>query len=416
MTDYLPRITDAQIAEALTYAGAVIVDGARAVGKTESARRVARSEIRLDGTDPLAVLSREQPSVALEGEPPRLIDEWQLVPEIWNEVRHEVDRRKMVGQFVLSGSAAPDHTPLRHSGAGRFAHVRMRTLTFHETGESTGKVSLSGLLEGRAIETTVGDTPFDGVISRIVRGGWPGWSHLPEAQALARSNAYVGAIVEHDFPEIAGTSRDPRRFLAVLRAVAALVSQPSAMAAIRRRIQEDEHVTSGEQLTPILMDIGSRMYLLEDQQAWSPKLRSRTTPMQTPKRHLADPSLAATLLGATSERLITERETLGHLFESQVFHDVAVYAQANRARGVYHYRDVKGRDEIDIVVEGAKGDWVAIEVKLGQASIDEAAAQLHRVTAKIDRPPAHKVVVTPTGVAHRRADGVLVVPLTTLGP
>ena len=416
MTHYVPRITDAQIEEALTFSGAVVVEGARAVGKTESAGRFARSQLKLDSSDPLALLAREQPQVALTGEVPRLLDEWQVVPTLWNEVRHAVDERRQSGQFILSGSASPDHTPLRHSGAGRFTHVRMRTLSMFETGESSGLVSLASLLRGEIIDVLQAVPTFDEVVSRIVTGGWPGWHDATESQSQARMRAYVDAVVEYDFPEIGGTGRDPRRFAGFLRAMAALVAQPSSMAATQRRINETERVPAGEQLIPQLMDISQRMYLVEDQPAWAPKLRSRTTPIQTAKRHLADPSMVAALLGAGSERLIGERETLGHLFESQVTHDCMVYAQQAKARGVFHYRDVKGRDEIDIVVEGANGDWIAIEVKLGQASVDEAAQQLLRVTAKMERPPVNLVVVTPTGVAHKRADGVLAVPITVLGP
>lgn len=416
MRPYISRITDQQIEEALSFAGAVVVDGTRAVGKTESARRFAASELRLDSSDPLAVLSREQPQLALAGDVPRLLDEWQLVPDIWNAVRRAVDDRGEVGQFLLSGSAVPEDNQVRHSGAGRFVHVRMRTMSFAETGHSSGDVSLGKLLLGEEPELVSSDTALEDVIERLCIGGWPGWFDLSASQAQARTLAYIESIVQHDFPQIGGSGRDPRRFTAFMRALASLVAQPSSMAAIQRRINETEHVSAGEQLIPVLMDIAIRMFLVEEQPAWSPKLRSRTTPMQTPKRHLADTSLVAALLGATTDRLLAERETLGHLFESQVMHDFLVYAQHIGARGVYHYRDVKGRDEIDIVVEGRGGEWLAIEVKLGQGAVDAAAQQLLRVTAKMERPPIACVVVVPTGVAHRRSDGVLVIPHTVLGP
>ncbi|WP_205881200.1 ATP-binding protein [Leucobacter insecticola] len=282
MDDYTRRTTDQLITESLTFAGAVAIDGARAVGKTESARRFSKSELRLDSSDPLAILSREQPTVALAGDTPRLLDEWQMVPELWNEVRHAVDARRSVGQFILSGSAAPDLTPLRHSGAGRFAHVRMRTMTFTETEHSTGQVSLRALLQGETIAPVQSEVDFEGVVRRIITGGWPGWQTLDEGEAQQRALAYVTDLVEHDFPTLAGSGRDPRRFRALLRGLAALVAQPASLAAMQRRVNETEHISAGDQLIRTLVDIAQRMYVLEDQAAWSPKLRSRTTAMQTP--------------------------------------------------------------------------------------------------------------------------------------
>ncbi len=416
MRTYIPRTVDTEISSALASHGALVLRGARAVGKTESARRVASSELRLDSADPRAALARQQPSAALDGSVPRLLDEWQLVPELWNEVRHAVDDRGDPGQFILSGSAAPGDDLYRHSGAGRFRHVTMRTLTLAETAESTGQVSLRGLLGGDAVSMAESDTDFAAVVRRIVTGGWPGWFGRSDSDARARAEAYIDDIAEHEFPQVAGIRRDPRRLVSHLRAIAALSAQPAGYAAIARRIQDESSVSASDSLVPQLHDFATRLFLVEDQPAWSPKLRSRTAAMQTPKRHLVDPSLAAALLAAGSTRLLAEPETLGFLFESQVVHDLRVYAQAAGARGVFHYRDTKGRDEVDAIVEGADGRWVAVEVKLGAASVDAAADALRRVTGKFASPPVARVVVIPTGVSYTRPDGVCVVPLTVLGP
>lgn len=416
MTDYIPRVVDTEIVDALDSAGALVLRGTRAVGKTESARRVAASELRLDTTEPRAMLAREQPATALEGPPPRLIDEWQLVPALWNEVRHAVDDRREFGQFILSGSTMPDDDALRHSGAGRFRQVRMRTMSLFESGESTGAVSVKALLEGRAPDLTESAASFEDVVTRLVTGGWPGWVGSAASVARARSLDYVEDIASHDFTQVAGSRRDPRRFTAYLRALAALVAQPAPYASITRRMREQADASVGESAVPVLHDLAERMYLIEDQPAWAPQLRSRTAAVQTPKRHLADPSLVTALLGASPERLLMERETLGFVFESQVVHDLRIYSQAAEARGVYHYRDAKGRDEIDVIIESADGAWIGVEVKLGTGSIDTAAAHLHRVTKKMVRPPVAKLVVVPVGLAHRRTDGIHVVPLTVLGP
>lgn len=415
MPEYLNRTVDAELRTALETTGAIVVQGARAVGKTETARQFARSELRLDSADARAVLAREQPITALEGNTPRLLDEWQLVPALWNEVRRAVDDRRSPGQFILSGSAVPDDDAIRHSGAGRFQRLMMRTLSLQESGESTAEVSLAQLLAGRDPALAESDVDFAQLVSRLVVGGWPGWLGASEASAGARARAYLDDLAEHDFVHVAGTRRDPRRFLSYARGLAGLIAQPASYAAIARRSEQ-----ASAELAPAaiseLHDLAARVFLIEDQPAWSPKLRSRQALVQTPKRHLVDVSLAAALLGATSDRLLAEPETLGFLFESQVVHDLRVYAQAIGARGVFHLRDTKGRDEIDAVVEGADGSWLGVEAKLGLGSVDTAAATLRRVAAKVERPPAGLVVVIPVGVAHRRADGVCVVPLTVLGP
>lgn len=416
MEDYIPRIVDSEIGEGLATSGALVLRGPRAVGKTESARRYASSELRLDGGDPMAVLAREQPSTALGGAVPRLLDEWQFAPGLWNEVRHEVDRRREPGQFILSGSAVPSETEVMHSGAGRFRQMRMRTMSFVETGDSTGEVSLRALLAGGDIPVVQASTDFKRVIERIVVGGWPGWLHVTESTARNRAASYLEDISEHDFVQVAGSRRDPRRFSAFLRALAALSAQPASLAAASRRMREDFNVGVSEGALPELHAFADRLFLTEDQPAWSPQLRSGSAAVQTPKRHLADPSLAASLLGVGVDRLLIEPETLGFLLESQVVHDLRVYAQAAGARGVFHYRDVKGRDEIDAVVEASDGSWIACEVKLGLGAVDDAAVNLLRVTQKMQRPPSACLIIVPSGVAHRRNDGVYVAPLTTLGP
>lgn len=416
MDDYISRLIDAEVSDGLDSSGAVVIRGARAVGKTESARQFAASELRLDSADPRVMLAREQPATALSGDTPRLLDEWQLIPELWNEVRHEVDDRRTTGQFILSGSASPDDDALRHSGAGRFTQINMRTLSFLESTDSTGAVSLAQLLDSMPTELTESPSEFIDVIRRIVSGGWPGWIHAQESRATSRASSYIDDISEHDFPQIAGSRRDPRRLRAYLRAVADVSAQPATYAAMARRMQEQSNLSVSQSTVPMLHDLSHRLFLIEDQPAWSPKLRSRTAQLQTPKRHLADPSLACVLLDSGIERLLLEPETLGFLFESQVVHDLRVYAQSIRARGVFHYRDSKGRDEIDVIVEGQNGDWVAFEVKLGTQAVETAAENLIRVASKIERPPKAMVVVVPAGIAHVRRDGVHVVPISTLGP
>lgn len=418
MNGYIPRIVDAEIRLALESSGAVELRGARACGKTETALQFAASSLRLDMNEPRASLAQQQPSTALAGESPRLLDEWQLVPGLWNEVRRAVDERRASGQFILTRSATLEDDPLRHSGAGRFDRILMRTMSLAETGHSSGAVSLSGLFDlkdGQQIPVTDSPIEFSDVIDRLVVGGWPGWWDASAEVAARRIRSYLADITERDYRTLTGASRDPRRFLAYLRAVAAMTAQPAAFTALTTHMGDYLAATVGPQAASTLHDLAVRMFLVEDQPAWSPKLRSKTTAGQAPVRHLTDPSLAASLLGATPDRLLAEPNTLGFLFESQVTHDVRVYAQAMGARGVFHFRDTKGRDEIDIIVEDEAGRWLGFEVKLGADAVDKAAANLLRVAAKIERAPSALAVITPTGIAHTRTDGVHVIPLGTLG-
>lgn len=420
MKTYIPRLVDAELERGLRTSGAVEVCGPRACGKTETARHAVNaaggSHIRLDVAGAQMDLLRSAPEQILVGEAPRLIDEWQSIPEVWNLVRHEVDDRGEKGQFILTGSSTPDEDSSRHSGAGRIRRLTMRTLSLHERGLTQAKVSLVSLLDGTATPEGSVDAGVGDYISWMAAGGWPGFVGLDAEDAVEEVAAYIEQIEEHDYPSVGGMRRDPRRFRAFLRAYAGLVAQPASFAAIRRRIGEVSQGEPSERVVPLLHNFASRLFLVEDQPAWSTRLRSATALVQTPKRHLADVSLAMSLLGGSSERLASDPETLGILFESFVVHELRIYAQAIRARGVFHLRDVKGRDEIDVIVEGRSGEWVGVEVKLSHRAVDDAAAKLLLVASHVERVPAALVVVIPSGPVVRRRDGVWVVPLAALQP
>lgn len=250
----------------------------------------------------------------------------------------------------------------------------------------------------------------------MVRGGWPGWLDLEADDAAEAVASYVDEMSEHDYPLVGGPRRDPRRFRAFLAAYAGLVAQPASLAAVRRRMGEITGRRPADSLVSELHDFAARLFLVEDQPAWAARLRSRTPLIQTPKRHLADPSLALALLGAGASRLLNDPQTLGIVLESQAVHDLRVAAQAARMRGVFHLRDAKGRDEIDVVVEARDGRWAGFEVKLSHRAVDDAAAALLRVAAKVERPAAALAVIIPTGPVLRRPDGVWVIPLACLRP
>ncbi|MDO4792316.1 MAG: ATP-binding protein, partial [Buchananella hordeovulneris] len=409
MSRYFPRIVDAELERSLRIAGGVHVRGPRACGKTATARQQAASMARLDLDTPEAALGQLNVAGLLAGDTPRLLDEWQAIPEVWNAVRHEIDDRGERGQFILTGSSTPNDDAVRHPGAGRIVSLTMRTMTLSERAaagylpgsEGTTKASLGALLGGQ-LETSAGTTAtVSDYANWIVGGGWPGFIDLASQDAQYQLDSYLQEVAERDYPQISGPRRNPLRLLSFLRAYAGVVGQPASMAGIRKRIGEQVGTQPGEELVSDLHEFSQRLFMIEDQPAWSTSLRSKTALVTTPKRHLADPSLMAALLGAGPERLVGDLETFGFAFESQVVHDLRVYAQANRVRGVFHMRDTKGRDEIDVIVEGSDGRWAGFEVKLSHAQVERAADNLLRIAAKVTTPPTALVVVIPTGPVTR---------------
>ena len=335
---------------------------------------------------------------------------------MWNEVRHAVDESREKGQFLLTGSSTPEDDAARHSGAGRIRSIQLRTLSLAERGDLAERVSLGAIINGSQDPTAGTDATVEDYARWIVAGGFPEFFGLDPLDAQEAMESYITEMSEHDYPELGGPRRDPRRFQSFLRAYAGLVAQPATAAAIRKRIGELSSAAAmpAAETVNVIHDFATRLFLVEDQPAWSPRTRSKTTMVQMPKRQLADPGLAAALLAVGPEKLLGDLETLGILFEAQLVHDLRVYAQALRARGVFHLRDMKGREEIDAIVELRDGSWVGFEAKLSHNEVDAAAAHLLRVAKKVSSPPSALIVVIPSGPAFQRQDGVWVVPLAAL--
>lgn len=411
---------DAEIDETLGALGAVVVEGPRACGKTWTAARHARSEVRLDGVPRAAELAELDPRPLLDGPTPRLLDEWQLAPALWNAARRAVDDRQASGQFILTGSAQPPDDPARHSGAGRFGRVRMRPMALSESGESTGAVSLSEVFAGERASGT-SDVDALGYADLIVRGGWPGLLDRAPSAVRPFLGGYVDGLVEHDITIADTRRRDPVRFRWFLQAYAQVVGGIASLNAIAARAAEPGAGDGDDaglhwSTADAYLDAARRLMVVEEVPAWSPRLRSRTRLAGAAKRHFVDPSLAAHLMGADAPRLRSDLETMGFLFESLVTRDVQVYAQAMGA-SVFHYRDRDGALEVDLVLEKPDGAWMGIEVKLGDSRADEAAATLRAVAERrVARPPDALVVITGGTYAYRRPDGVDVIPLAALRP
>ena len=432
MAEYLSRIADAQLDLALDALGAVLIEGVKGCGKTQTARQRAASEILLDQVPDGDQLLAVNPGLLLDGPTPRLIDEWQRVPAVWDAVRRGVDDRRDPGQFILTGSATPADDAPRHSGAGRFARLRMRPLTLAELGHSTREISLARLLAGDEVPSAASEISVPRYAEHVVTGGWPLLIGRGPDEATTYLQSYLDTLIEVDVFTVSGTRRDPRRIRRFLHAYAQLTAHPAKVATIVERANggadptplpasrsgeaPDERGLSRWAAEPYL-DAARRLMVVDDIDAWSPKLRSRSQLVETPKRHLVDPSLAAALMRCSPQRLLEDLETFGFLFESLATRDIRVYAQNDDAE-VYHYREVGGRFEVDLIVEDRAGRWVGIEVKLGGGhSIDAAAGSLLKLAEdRVAKPPRALLVVTGGQYCYRRTDGVYVVPLGCLGP
>lgn len=414
---YMARVVDRELQERLSASGAVVIEGAKAVGKTETARRRAASSVFLD-VDPGArqALSVD-PSLVLAGEAPRLIDEWQAEPELWNHVRRSVDERGGVGQFILTGSSVPSDDVSRHTGAGRFSFLRMRPMSLFETGHTNGFVSLAALLDGAQPRSPEPGISVATIAERITVGGWPAQQGRPIGDAARAARDYLEQIRHVDLRRVAGTRRDPAKVSRLLRSLARNVATEAAVAVLSADAGGadgplDRHTTSA------YLDALERLMIVENLPAWAPHMRSKATLRSSPKRHLVDPSLAVAALGAGPERLLRDLSLLGLLFESLVVRDLRVLAQPLGGE-VFHYRDSYGT-EVDAIVQLTDGRWAAFEVKLGAGMVEEGAASLRRFLGAIDMErcgePAVVGVIVGTGFGYLRDDGVAVIPVGSLAP
>ena len=410
MTPYRTRLADHELSRRLGAAGAVVIEGPKACGKTATARQAAASEVLLDVDARARRAITVDPVLVLEGAAPRLLDEWQTAPEIWNYVRRAVDDRARPGQFILTGSAVPADDVTRHTGAGRLTRLRLRPMSLFETGRSSGAVSLRELLAGGAPRSAEADLSVKELAEQVCTGGWPG--NLPRTtnQALQANRAYLDEIRRVDVSRVDGTQRDPAKVGDFLRSFArnvATYAAASTMAADLNNHTADAYLTALE-----------RLMIIEDQPAWTPHLRSRSRLRGAAKRHFVDPSLAVAALRADPDRLLKDLGLLGFLFESLVIRDLRVYAGSSDAE-VLQYRDNTGL-EVDAVVQAADGAWAALEIKLGAGMIDAAAAALRRFAGRVDAArsgaPAALAVIVPGGYGYVRDDGIGVIPLAALGP
>lgn len=420
-TKYLPRILDAKIEEYLKVFGAVCIEGPKWCGKTWTSSYHCNSEIFMG--DPAGNFQNRQlaelsPALVLEGETPRLIDEWQEVPPIWDAVRYQVDQSAEKGQFILTGSATPNHKGILHSGAGRIGKLRMRTMSLYESGDSSGKVSLEALCRGKIATALTGEVDLKNLIALIIRGGWPGAIQLPVEQAALLPTEYLNAVIDDDVFRIDGIRRNKTKLRLLLRSLARNETTTATNKTLKNDIKEVDDEDIDVETVKEYLDLFERLFLTDNQPPFSAGIRSSVRVKQAVKRHFSDPSLACALLKVTPTSLLGDLETLGFLFEALCERDLKIYAESFGC-SLYHYQDYHSR-EIDAVIELPDGQWCAFEIKLGANQIDAAAENLLLIQKEIAADPKGKppavlcVLCGMSNAAYRRPDGVFVVPLTAL--
>lgn len=413
---YRDRVVDRQLQNRLEATGAVVIEGPKACGKTETARQVARSEVLLDVDSAAREAIAIDPSLVLEGETPRLIDEWQIEPAIWNHIRRAVDDRGEPGQFILTGSAVPADDVTRHTGAGRLTRLRMRPMTLQETGHSTGEISLQGMLEGVTPSARDSKPPIEQLAELVALGGWPGNLDLTVDQSIRAVRDYLEEIRRVDVSRVEDTRRDPERVRRLLRSLARNVATEVSISTLASDAGGSDGALARDTVRDYLRAL-ERLMIIEDQPAWAPHLRSRSVLRQSAKRHFVDPSLAVAALRATPDRLLKDLELFGRLFESLVIRDLRVFAGVSDAQ-VYHYRDNTGL-EVDAIVEAADGRWCAFEIKLASGRVDEAAESLKVFVDRVDTErsgePRTLGVIVSRGFGYLRDDGIAVIPISALG-
>ncbi len=414
---YLNRIIEEDLSEKLSASGAVLIKGPKSCGKTETAKQFAKSFVEMDRDKQVPVIMATNPQLLLVGETPRLIDEWQEHPEIWNYVRHEVDDRKTKGQFILTGSANPNDEIKLHSGAGRFTVVKMDTMTWQELGYSSGKVKISDLLKGDFPDFYDSGISIDFIIDRIVIGGWPTLLNENAKNAIKMNSGYVDLLCEVDMSRVSGVKRDPLKVRSLIRSIA----RNTATLVDNKTLEQDVKTSDRNELSrntiSEYLDALSRLMILYEQPAFDPHIRSSASLRKSPKRHLCDTSLAVAALGLDNESLLKDLKYTGFLFESLATHELNVYAKANDAN-IFHYNDSYGL-EIDAIVQKRNGDYAAFEIKLGVGYIDEAADNLKSFAKNIDTSrmnlPKSLNIITGTGMSYQRPDGINVISLASLG-
>lgn len=422
MAEYKQRIADRILKRKVLGKGAVLVEGPKWCGKTTTAKQLAKSVLDLGDTSVLkqsSQLIELTPQALLEGPTPRLIDEWQALPSIWDSIRTEVDKRGEPSQFILTGSSVlPEADETIHSGTGRFAHIMMRPMSLYESGESNGSISLKDLFEGKIPNVQQSDLTIDDIAYLICRGGWPWATLIPKDVALDQAFDYVDSVIKQDIQRIDRVKRSPERTALLLRSYARNISQQVSYATIKKDMVANDSSTLDEDTVADYIKALKKLFVIEDLAAWNPNLRSKAAIRTSDTRHFVDPSIGTAALGLGPKDLINDLDTFGLFFEDLAVRDLRVFAEALDGH-LYHYRDSEGL-ECDTVLHRRNGNYALLEVKLGgEKLINDGAENMLKLANIIDtnRMPLPSFMAVIVGVgkfAYRRKDGVYVIPIGCL--
>lgn len=422
MKQYKKRIADDILIHKLKGKGAVLIEGPKWCGKTTTAEQIAKSKLYISDPEQLEqniALAELNPKRLLSGATPRLIDEWQLAPKLWDAIRFEVDHRDELGQFILTGSAVPiDTKKITHSGTGRFAWVTMRPMSLFESTDSTGDVSLSDLFSGVATIDGSSKLSLDDLAFLICRGGWPQAIDMPEDIALEQAIDYYDAVVHFDINRADNIQKNPERVKRFMRSYARLQGTQTPNTVLAEDISANDESSFNQETVAIYLNSLRNIFVIDEVAAWNPNLRSKTAIRTSDTRYFVDPSIATAALNLGPNDLINDLRTFGLLFETLCIRDLRVYADALNG-SVYHYRDKNGL-ECDAVIHLRNGNYCLIEIKLGgEKLIEEGAKNLKLLESKIDttkmKAPSFLMILTGTGnYAYRRKDGIYIVPIGCL--
>ena len=422
MAEYKRRIADKILERKVLGKGAVLIEGPKWCGKTTTAKQLARSVLDLGDA---SVLKQSMqmieigPKTLLEGATPRLIDEWQALPPIWDSIRSEVDRRGVPSQFILTGSSVlPDAEETIHSGTGRFAHIMMRPMSLYESGESNGTISLRDLFEGKTPEIQQNNLEIDDIAYLTCRGGWPWATIIPKEVALDQAFDYVDSVIQRDIQRVDKVRRSPERASLLLRSYARNISQQVSYSTIRKDMLANDSGKLDEDTVADYIKALKKLFVIEDLAAWNPNIRSKAAIRTSDTRHFVDPSIGTAVLGLGPKDLVNDLDSFGLFFEDMVVRDLRVYAEALDGQ-LYHYRDSSGL-ECDTVLHRRNGSYALLEVKLGgEDNINKGAASMIELSNNIDtdkmpRPSFMAVIVGVGKFAYQRKDGVYVIPIGCL--
>ena len=420
--NYKKRIADDKIERYLKLFGAISIEGPKYCGKTWAGRYHSNSEILLHKTtgeqSNNVELAKMSPSIVLEGEKPRLIDEWQEATNLWDEIRIDVDKTGLKGQYILTGSSTPNREGIAHSGAGRYGKIHLRTMSLYESGDSTGNISLEDLCNNKFKGKATGEVDLRNLAMLIIRGGWPANLKYSAKDASEAIEEYINLIIDDDLYRLDGVKRDKHKVRLLLKSLARNESTTVSNMTLKKDINEKDHEDIDIDTLASYLNALNKLFLLDNDEPFSTNVRSSVRVKQSEKRHFADPSIACSLLNIREEnKLINDLETFGFLFEAMVERDLKVYADSFNAK-CYHYQDYQDK-EIDSVIELKNGEWCAFEIKLGANQIEKAANDLLNLKKKIEDedgkvPSVLCVICGLTNAAYQRPDGVYVVPITAL--